>query len=111
MTEDTEIIQRRAKEHWANIAIQVGFTSELIINALHQIRLVPKGLSILAKHLVKLRIVKIVEGNTRRDMLFIGIEEIQTLVVDAVNTLELGTHVDRPAQRRQAKIQFLLDLV
>ena len=78
---------------------------------MHQFRLVAQSLGIFANHLVEIGIREIVESDALGDVLFVGIEQIKALVVDAVNALEFRSTVDGPAQRCELQVQFLLNLV
>ncbi len=106
-----KIVQGRAEEHRADVAFQIGFAGEVVIHTLHEFGLIAQSLGILANHLVQLGVVEVVESDAFGDVLLVGIEEIQALVVDAIHALELRSTVDGPAQRRQADVQFLLDFV
>ena len=106
-----EIVQSRPEEHRCQLSGQIGLHVEIGIDALQQIHVLAQFGGIAFAHaVVQLGVVE-VDGHALRDGLLGGIVEVQTVLVEIIDTLELGSDIDGPGEGTARDFEFLLHLI
>ena len=60
---------------------------------------------------VDARIVYVADLMAFRNLLLVGLEEVEGMLIDVVDAFELGAYIDRPRQRTYADFQFAFEFV
>ena len=109
---DPEGIKRRTEEYRGYLGVKVFFLVELRIYAFYQLKVFAQFPGIgLTHEFVDQRVVDILDFDAFRYGLFRRSEEVKSLLVDIVDSLELCAYIDGPCQRAYTYLQFLLQLV
>ena len=109
---DTEGVESRTEENRSRFGVQIILHTELRIDPLDEFEVFTQLGSIgLAYTGVDFGRVDVVDFDTFGDALFVGLEQVESVLVNIVNALELGTDIDRPREGADADVQFLFELV
>ena len=109
---DAKGVQRRAEKHGSHHRVKIVLFVKLRINTIDQFNVGTQLFGIvLADSCINGRVIDITDFNTIGNMLLVGLEQIESVLIDIVYALEFGTDVNGPTQRTYANLQFLLELI
>ena len=85
---------------------------KLGINTINQLDVGTQlGCIVLANSCIDGWVVNVVDLDAVSNMLLVGFEQVECVLIDVINSLELGANVDGPTQWTDTDLQFLLQLV
>ena len=117
---NAKVVKGRTKEYRSHLSIQISRSTFLCrsyhlfycrINALYHLQVFAQFCSIVFSHgFIKLCGIEF-NAELLGNLLFVGGEEVQILLIDVINALEAHTLIDRPTQGTYLNLQFFFQFV
>jgi len=95
---DAEVVEGRSEKDGGQVALEVGFGVEGVVDAFNQMEVFAQTLGIACADVAfQFGTAHVIEGDRFRDGLFGGRVEVKFLLIEVVDPFETGTLVDGPA--------------